>query len=246
MSTVKTYADAGQLAEAAAEHFVACAQAAVDARGRFSVALAGGSTPRAMYARLAQEDWVERVDWMVTHVFWGDERAVPQEDADSNYRMAKEVLLDHVPIPEQNVHRISGELAPAAAATQYEAALRRYFSSYTLADGPVTAKFDLVLLGMGEDGHTASLFPGSEIIREARHWVAAYYVEKLEAWRISLTPAAINAARQVTFIVQGREKAQRLQQVLYGPYQPDKLPAQIVRPAGRLLWMVDEAAAGLG
>ena len=173
---------------------------------------------------------------------------MPPDHADSNYRMAYETLLKHVPVPEKNIHRINGEMAPAAAASEYEAKLRQFFATGRKGDqGPVRARFDLLLLGMGEDGHTASLFPGAPAINEDRHWVAAYYVEKLQAWRISLTPVAINAARQATFLVAGAAKARRLNQVLYGAYQPMVLPAQVVRPdQGRLFWMVDEAATGRG
>ncbi|GAB4576251.1 MAG: 6-phosphogluconolactonase [Anaerolineae bacterium] len=243
MSMVRTVADASALAEAAAGHFALMAEEAIAKRGRFAVALSGGSTPRRMYERLAQPELAERIDWLRVHVFWGDERAVPPEHPESNYRMAHEVLLSRVPIPAQNIHRIRGELAPEEAAKTYEAELRQFFSR---DQRPVSSRFDLVLLGMGEDGHTASLFPGAAAINETDRWVVAYYVEKLQAWRITLTPVVLNAAAQVTFLVSGAEKAARLRQVLYGPYQPQALPAQIIRPAhGRLLWLIDEAAAGL-
>lgn len=248
MSMVKTLADPVSLTEAAAQHFVDCAQQAIEARGRFSVALSGGSTPRMLYRRLAQPDVADRIDWTLVHVFWGDERAVSPDHEDSNYRMAYDALLDHVPIPARNIHRISGEMAPTAAASEYEASLRQFFAmGRKSGSGPLRARFDLVLLGMGEDGHTASLFPGAAAITESRHWVVAYMVETLGVWRISLSPLAINAARQVTFLVSGQAKAKRLRQVLYGPHQPHNLPSQVVSPDdGRLMWLVDEAAAGRG
>jgi 6-phosphogluconolactonase len=248
MTDVQTYPDAENLTRAAAEHFLTLAGAAIAARGRFAVAFSGGSTPRATYALLATPELAAQVDWSCVHVFWGDERCVPPDHPDSNYRMAREALLDHVPIPAQNVHRIRGEVEPEEAAAEYERTLRTFFSPVPeerRAEPEQSAPhFDLVLLGMGGDGHAASLFPGSAALHERMRWVVAYYVDKLQAWRVTLTPVAINAAAQVTFIVSGVGKAKRLQQVLVGPYQPDVLPAQIVRPdGGRLLWLVDAAAA---
>jgi 6-phosphogluconolactonase len=241
MTDVQTYPDAENLTRAAAEHFFTLAESAIAARGRFAVAFCGGWTPRATYALLATPELAAQVDWSCVHVFWGDERCVPPDHPDSNYRMAREALLDHVPIPTQNVHRIRGEVEPEEAAAEYERTLRRFLSPPPEERG---AEFDLVLLGMGDDGHTASLFPGSTALHERMRWVVAYYVDKLQAWRVTLTPVAINAAAQVTFIVSGVGKAKRLQQVLAGPYQPDVLPAQVVRPdGGRLLWLVDAAAA---
>jgi len=171
------------------------------------------------------------------HVFWGDERCVPPEHPESNYRLAREALLDHVPLPLANIHRIHTEREPAQAAADYERTLRRFF-------GPGNApRFDLVLLGLGTDGHTASLFPGTPAVQEHERWVVAHYVPSLAAWRVTLTPAVLNAADQVTFLVAGAEKAGVLDRVLNGPCQPDVLPAQVVRPAGgSLLWLVDAAA----
>jgi len=235
MSEIRTYSDADHLARAAAEHFVTLASEAIAARGQFTVALSGGSTPRAAYALLAAED----VDWPRVHVFWGDERCVPPDHLDSNYRLAREALLDHVPLPVGNVRRIRGEINPEQAAADYERTLRSFFARHP--EEP-TACFDLILLGMGEDGHTASLFPGTAALNEQTRWVVAHYVDKLRAWRVTLTPVVINAAAQVTFIVSGAGKADRLREVLTGPYRPDALPAQIVRPTdGRLLWLTDEA-----
>jgi 6-phosphogluconolactonase len=249
MSEVKVYPDGASLAQAAAEHFVTWASEAVAARGLFTVALAGGSTPRSTYALLASADnkhpreSAPRVDWPRVHVFWGDERCVPPDHPDSNYRMAREALLEKVPIPAENVHRIRGELPPDQAAAAYRAELEPFLGA--------GGRFDLILLGMGADGHTASLFPGTAAIHERTRWVVAHYVrrqgrrpDKLSAWRVTLTPVVINGAAHVTFLVAGAGKAERLHQVLAGRYQPDVLPAQIVRPSdGQLLWLVDAAAA---
>ncbi len=250
LERIEVHADAERLAHAAADHFVSLAREAVANNGRFAVALAGGSTPRAAYMLLAGDEFATRVDWSLVHVFWGDERCVPPDHADSNYRMAREALLEHVPLPAENVHRIRGELEPAQAAAEYESALRAFFSPSAedwQANGEThIARFDLILLGMGDDGHTASLFPGTAAISEHKRWVMANFVEKLHTWRITLTPAVINAAANVTFVVSGSGKAERLRQVLTGPYQPDALPAQLVNPdRGRLRWLVDKAAAAL-
>jgi 6-phosphogluconolactonase len=237
MAEVKVYAEALALARAAAGHFVALSAQAVSAHGRFAVALSGGSTPKTMYSLLATPEFAARLDWTRVHIFWGDERCVPPEHPDSNYRMAREALLDHVPIPAGNVYRIHGELEPAEAADDYERTLQAFFTHRQ-------PRFDLILLGMGDDGHTASLFPGTAAIHEQTRWVVAHYVEKLRTWRVTLTPVVINAAANVTFVVAGAGKAECLSQVLTGPYQPDVLPAQIVRPAdGHLLWLLDADAA---
>jgi 6-phosphogluconolactonase len=243
LEAIEVYPDAAHLARAAANHFVTLAGEAIASRGRFAVALAGGSTPRAAYALLASDEYAPRVDWSRVQVFWGDERCVPPDHLDSNYRMACEALLDHVSIPEENVHRMRGELEPTQAAAEYEYVLGALFSASS-GDRKAELRFDLILLGMGDDGHTASLFPGTEAIHEQTRRVVAHYVKKLKAWRITLTPVVINAAANVTFLVSGSGKAERLSQVLTGPYQPDVLPAQIVNPdRGRLRWLVDAAAA---
>jgi 6-phosphogluconolactonase len=237
MADVRVFAGADDLARAVAEEFVELAATAIADRGRFVVALAGGSTPRTAYTLLASEPFVSRVDWSHVFFLWGDERCAPPDHSESNYRMAREALLDHVPVPERNVFRILGEEEPAQAADTYEDTLR------TLFDDPIP-RFDLVMLGMGVDGHTASLFPGTAAVHEAVRWVVAHRVEELDAWRVTLTPVVLNGAANVLFIVSGEGKAKRLREVLEGPFQPDVLPAQIVRPsAGRLVWMVDEAAA---
>jgi 6-phosphogluconolactonase len=237
--------NADVLMQAAAESFVRCAADAIRASGRFVVALSGGSTPKSLYALLATARYASRVDWPCVHVCWGDERCVPLGDPASNYRMAREALLDHVRVPEENVHRIHGEDEPAAAAAAYERDLRDFFRNPEGPPRPTAgARFDLVLLGMGDDGHTASLFPGMTALRETRRWVVAERVTAVSMWRVTLTPVVINAAAEVTFLVSGGEKAVMLRRVLEGPYEPDELPAQVVSPGdGRLRWLVDAAAA---
>lgn len=233
------------LMRTAAGRFVSAAAEAIKACGRFTLALSGGSTPKSLYALLATDPYASRVDWSRIHVFWGDERCVPPESPASNYRMACEALLDHVPVPEKNVHRIRGEDDPAAAAAAYERLLREMFRAPVGQPQTTTgARFDLVLLGMGEDGHTASMLPGSAAVRETCRWVMAEHVAAVPMSRVTLTPVVINAAAEVVFLVSGREKAATLRRVLEGPYQPDALPAQMIAPrAGRLRWLADAGAA---
>ena len=197
--------------------------------------LAGGSTPKAAYEILAR-DFAETVDWGRTHVFFGDERTVPPDHEDSNYRMAREALLDHVSIG--GVHRMRGELPPEEAAASYEDELRGFFG----AEEP--PRFDLVLLGIGEDGHTASLFPETSALEVTDRLVVANPVLKLDTTRITLTAPVLNAARAVIFLVVGGGKAEALKEILEGDADPRRYPAKLVRPEGNLIWMVDRAAAG--
>jgi 6-phosphogluconolactonase len=195
------------------------------------------------------EPLASQVDWSRVHILWGDERCVPPDHAESNYRMARETLLDRVPIPSAHVHRIHGEDDPEAAATRYEATLRAVLR--TPAGRPGTgsgARVDLVLLGLGVDGHTASLFPGSAAAREHTRWAMAEYSTAASMWRVTLTPAVLNAAAEILFLVSGSAKAGILNRVLEGPRRPGELPAQAIEPFnGRLRWFVDaEAAASLG
>lgn len=237
---IRRYRDGNQVAWAAAELFVDAAARSIHARGRFNVALAGGSTPRALYANLAVDPFRKQVDWPNVHLFWGDERCVAPDHADSNYHMARETLIDHVSIPAGNIHRMQGELEPEAAAKAYGLLLKDYFNNAK------SGGFDLVLLGMGEDGHTASLFPHTSVLNEMKHRCAAVYVDKLAAWRITLTATMINTAHQICFMVTGENKARTLRDVLRGPHQPDHLPAQSIHPvSGDIIWMVDEPAASL-
>jgi 6-phosphogluconolactonase len=218
---------------AAAGRIVAAASAAIAARGRFTIALSGGSTPRALFELLAADPYRAKVDWPHVEICFGDERCVPPDDPASNYRMARQALLDHVPA---RVHRMRGEDEPAAAAAAYERELRELFGT--------TPRFDLVLLGMGDNGHTASLFPGLRAVEERERWVVAEYVGEVSMWRLSVTPVVLNAAAEDLFLVAGADKASMLHRVLEGPRDPRALPAQVVAPAdGRLVWLVDAAAA---
>jgi len=233
------------LMHAAAELWVETAASAIGASGRFVVALSGGATPQRLYRLLATHPYASGMDWSRVHAFWGDERCVPPDDPASNYRMAREALLARVPIPAETVHRIRGEDEPDAAAAAYERGLRETFAT---PDGPPRlspgSRFDLVLLGMGEDGHTASLFPGTAALREPARWVRAVHPAEGSKARVTLTSAVINAGAEVAFLVSGRAKAATLRRVREGPFQPDALPAQIIAPrAGRLRWLVDADAA---
>ena len=229
---LEVHPDADALTQAAAAHFVEQAEQAIAARGRFVVALAGGETPRATYALLASRAFVARVDWLRVHTLWSDERCVPPSHRDSNYRMARAVLLSKIPILNTNVHRIRGELDPAWAAMAYESELEALL-------GP-DGRFDLVILGMGTDGHTASLFPGATALEEQTRWVVETYVEKSRTWRVTLTLPVINAARQVTFLVSGTDKAEALARIQAG----EPLPAGLVQPTeGKLTWLVDQQAS---
>jgi 6-phosphogluconolactonase len=243
MSDIQVAPDPTSFARMAAEHIAALAGEAITTNGRFTIALSGGNTPRPVYALLATAELAKQIDWASVQVFFGDERCVPPDHPESNYRMAKEALLDHVPLPPENVHRMRGEDDPTRAATEYGQELQRVFGGDP-DGGPPPAGFDLILLGMGDNGHTASLFPGTAAIHEQKRWVMAVYAEAVSMWRLTLTPAIINDATQVTFLVAGQAKADTLRQVLEGPYQPDLLPAQVVKPThGRLTWLLDQAAA---
>jgi 6-phosphogluconolactonase len=240
MMNVRVYPDVDLLKRAAAEHIIAICEAAMNTQGYFSIALSGGSTPKAVYELLTDKAFSRYMDWEHTHIFWGDERCVPPDHTESNFHMARLALLDNVPLPVTNIHRMKGEMEPAQAAIEYEQMLRQFFARRR--DGAV--RFDLVLLGLGDDGHTASLFPGTAALEETERLVLENYVEKLDTWRLTLTATAINAADRVTFLVSGKSKAEMLKQVLEGTEQPYELPAQLIQPiSGNLLWLLDEPAA---
>ncbi len=226
------------LFHAAAEEFVRAGKAAIRELGRFAVALSGGSTPKGLYSLLASEH--RDFDWSRTFLFFGDERHVPPNHPDSNYRMVNESLLTKIQIPAENVFRVKAENPDAAAAAlDYENQLRQFFQP----EPGEFPRFDLILLGMGPDGHTASLFPGSEGLKERSRWVIANWVEKFKTYRITLTFPVLNAAAEAVFLASGPDKADMVRQVLEGKNTPP-YPAQQVRPSnGRLLWMLDQAAA---
>lgn len=236
---MRTFADPAALTEGAAREVASVVQDTVARRGACTIALAGGSTPRGLYETLSAEPYRSAVDWSRIRVCWGDERCVAPDHPASNYAMARELLLSRVPIPEQAVHRIRGELAPARAVSEYDAALRR-------VTGEALPRLDLVLLGMGTDGHTASLFPDTPNLLGERRLVVATVAPAEPRNRVSLTLRALNAARVVLFLVQGWEKASTLRQVIEARQAESRsrLPAAHVRPDhGLLLWLVDRAAA---
>ena len=237
---VRVFDTLPELMQAAAEEVVRGAAAAVREHGRFTWALSGGSTPRDLYRLLASPLYRDRLPWSDIHVFWGDERHVPPGDADSNFRMAREAMLDAVPLPAANIHRIRAEEADAeVAAKAYETELRDFFH---LKPGE-WPRFDLILLGLGKDAHTASLFPGGEAVHERERMVVAPRVEAQNTFRITLTPPVLNNARLVAFLAAGDDKAEPLRAVLEGARDPSRYPAQIVE--GNRLWLVDRAAARL-
>jgi 6-phosphogluconolactonase len=241
---IRILAESADLYRAAAHEFARRAKRAVQAQGRFAVALSGGKTPRGLYAHLAGDQKLRgQVPWEKVHFFWGDERHVPPDHADSNYRMAYETLLSKVPVLSANIHRIPAEY-PAAepVARQYERTLRAFFR---LSAGPLP-RFDLVLLGLGTDGHTASLFPGTPALYEQHRLVVVNWVNRLGANRITLTAPVFNNASAVIFLVSGADKAPPLRALVAGRQEADALPAQLIRPiAGELVWLVDRAAARL-
>jgi 6-phosphogluconolactonase len=228
--------DADALMSAAALRVATLSEASIGRHGRFTWALAGGSTPRRLYSLLAQAPFISSVDWSRVEFFWGDERCVPPDHPDSNYRMARETLLDLIHPDPARVHRMRGEeKPPSAAVAAYEAELQDTFGLHAGSPPP---SFDLILLGMGADGHTASLFPHSPTLRETQRWVT---FDPMAA-RLTLTRPVLNAGAHVLFLVSGASKAARLKHVLAGP--DEGLPAQRIRPAhGRLEWLVDAAAA---
>ena len=233
---IKVFANAEELSRGAAEFFALQAKQAHAARGRFSVALSGGHTPERTYRLLSDPALREQVAWKHMHVFWGDERCVPADDPQSNQRLARETLLDRVPLPAAQIHPISCDHSAAEAAARYETLLRSFFP-----DQP--PYLDLVLLGLGENGHTASLFPDTAVLDEQQRWVAGLHVAGQDFERVTLTAPFINRAATVLFLVTGASKATVLQQVIQGPAAPRDLPAQLIRPlSGKLHWFIDQDA----
>lgn len=237
---IAVYPDTNTLSQQAAQFIVRLANESIVTRGRFSIALSGGSTPKVLYGLLGSEPYRDQIDWSKVDIFWSDERCVPPDSADSNYRMAREVLLSRVPLSPQQVHRMPADQPDRDAAAQaYTHEMRQSFGT---GDIP---HFDLIQLGMGPEGHTASLFPHQSSLHEQQRLVMYVNVPKPPPPRLTFTPPILNAARHVLFLVTGAEKADAVQAVLEGDYNPEEYPAQIVRPAsGEIVWMLDEAAAG--
>jgi len=250
------------LARRAAEEFVRLANLYVTENGRFSVVLSGGSTPKSLYTLLATPEFCNSIRWSQVYLFWGDERCVPPDHPDSNYRMAHEALISKVPIPKENIFRMKGERSPQDAADEYEQELIKYFNLteatltcfdlillglvikyFNLTEATLTC-FDLILLGLGEDGHTASLFPGSIALTETKHLVTAPYVEHLKTHRLTLTLPVLNNSAFIFFLVAGINKAPVLREVLQSESDENDFPAQKINPQkGKLVWFVDRAAA---
>jgi len=240
VQTVEVHRDRGALAAAAAEVVLSTAARSIAERGEFLLCLAGGRTPVDTYRLLASDESIRQLRWERTHVFFGDERCVPPEDDASNYGMAWKTLLTRLRrLPRDHIHRIEGEIAPLSAARAYQAELRSRLG--VARSGGPKGGFDLLLLGMGTDGHTASLFPFSK--DEPDRWVSASRHPVDGSWRVTLTPTVLNAAQSVRILVAGRDKSQRLAEVLRSPPRPAALPVQRIHPTGDLRWMVDAAAA---
>ncbi len=238
VGTLFIYDTPPEVAKALADFFIEHAATAIGARGRFVVALAGGSTPKATYALFTQPPYCDAIDWDAVAFYFGDERCVPPDDDQSNYKMALETFLGPMGIADEAVHRMHGEDDPQQAALAY----RREIAE-TLGEEPV---FDLVMLGMGPDGHTASLFPGEDPLTEDEERVRAVYAASHNQWRLTLTPSLLNATRALAFAVTGAEKAKTLAAVREGPRDPLRYPAQIICPPDEsiFVWLVDRAAAG--
>ena len=236
---IRLFADSKSLAEGAADYFVQQAHSAVKARRCFSVLLAGGETPRQMYEMLAEPHFINRVPWAHIHFFWGDERCVPIKDARSNARMAHDTLLDHLPLLPGQIHHVPFTFSPRVAAKAYQDDMETFFEG-------VQPRFDLALLGLGEDGHTASLFPGSEALNEKEHWTAVVRKPDEDFSRVTLTAPILNQARATLFLVTGIRKAQVVREIFGNEPPPWKYPVQLIHPEeGEVQWFIDGDAASL-
>ena len=241
-SEISVLEDSAVLSREAAEILVRCIAEVLGKGPHFSISLSGGSTPKTLFSMLVEDDlFKNKIPWDKIHFFWGDERHVPPQDAQSNYRMAYETMLAKALVPPENIHGMPTEQSDAGkVAADYEQELKKFFR---LKAGELPV-FDFNLLGIGPDGHTASLFPGTEALHEQRRLVVANWVEKFQTYRITLTAPVLNNADTIVVLVSGKEKAEILQRILEGEYQPDLLPSQLIRPKqGRLVWLVDQAAA---
>lgn len=241
-TNIRIHATRGLAMRAFASQFAQIGERAINARSRFTVALTGGSTPREPYRLISTDEFARQINWAQTHVFQIDERAVPLEHADNNGRMIKDMLLNHVPLPIPNTFRVQSQHPPQKAADDYEAAMKKFFTGRL---GMSIPKFDLIVLGLGEDGHVASLFPGTAALTENERWAVANHVPRLDSWRVTLTYPVINAAANIIFLVLGEEKAAVVKQALTPPQTPaDAIPAHLVR-AAQVWWILDQPAASL-
>ena len=228
---------------AVAGWIVECIAETLKKQERFTWVLSGGNTPKALYQLLSDTPYREKIDWEKLHIFWGDERDVPFNDSRNNAKMAYETLLNHVPIPATQIHIMQTEnISPEKSAEKYEKILREYFP--TQAPDSRLPTFDLVLLGMGDDGHVLSLFPGTAVVHEEKAWVTSLFLESQNMYRITLTKTIVNKSKHIAFLTTGANKALALKEVLEGHHNPDLYPSQEIKPEnGELLWFVDEAAA---
>jgi 6-phosphogluconolactonase len=241
------------LSQHVAEWMVDDIRKTLQLQDRFTIALSGGSTPKKLNLLLASDQFKNKIDWQKLHVFWGDERYVPFNDDRNNAKMAFDTLLDHVPVPGSQIHIMRTDIDPEESAKEYESILREYFpgaASYRLqAASDLTSHvsrfttFDLVLLGLGDNAHTLSLFPGEEVIREKDHWVRSVFVKEINMQRITLTAPLVNLSKSIAFLVSGQDKAEAVFHILSDNYDPDRYPAQVIKPVnGELFWFLDEAA----
>ncbi|MHC4268520.1 MAG: 6-phosphogluconolactonase [Planctomycetota bacterium] len=233
---IHIYPNKEKLVAATTERVVGSIEKVIKENGLCNMALAGGNTPGGVYSMLAANPYQDRLDWSRLHLFWGDERMVSPEHQDSNFRMVRETLLDHVAIPDDNVHRIHGEIAPEQAAEEYASLLNDHFK--TNLPG-----FDIILLGLGEDGHTASLFPETDAVEECEQHAVAVFVPRFDSWRVTLTLPVLNAAREIYFLVSGRSKSDIMQRIMSIKQPSKEFPATMVDPVnGELHWMLDSDA----
>ncbi|MEP6795433.1 MAG: 6-phosphogluconolactonase [Saprospiraceae bacterium] len=236
---VEIFRDADKLTEAAADYIVSVGQEAININGRFVISLSGGHTPEKLFTLLSTPAFRKKLDWKKTFFFWGDERCVPLDDERNNAHQAKLIWLDHMPVPPAHIHRIPVNLPPQDAAIAYQHDIEVFFGSHP-------KRFDLMLLGLGENGHTASLFPGTPVVHDKDEAVREVYVEEEKLFRVTMTAPLINEARHILFLVTGKNKAIVLEKILNTPFQPDLYPAQLIKSVeGELRWYVDTAAASL-
>jgi len=229
--------DSDQLSKRVAEWMVDFIHQTLKKQDRFVIALSGGNTPKKLYRLLASENYTDKIDWKKIHFFWGDERYVPFTDERNNAKMAFDTLLNHVPVDKSNVHIMRTDIAPDESAAAYEKLLHEYFYHKKHS-------FDLVFLGLGDNAHTLSLFPGYDIVHEKEKWVSSFYLEEQKTYRITLTAPIVNKSSRIAFLVTGSDKAASLYNVVYGEHDPDLYPAQLIQPFnGELYWFTDAAAA---
>lgn len=234
---LKIFESADDMNEAVANFILQLAKASVRQRGRFVLSISGGETPKALYSLLSKTPYSTNVPWGKTYVFWGDERCVPEDDENNNAHMAKTILFNNIDIPSSNIFPVSTHMPPAEAARTYEETIKIFF-------GHAVPSFDLILLGLGEDGHTASLFPGTDVVHEKSRFVKEVFVETQQLFRVTMTAPLINKAQHIAFLVTGENKSDILNAVINGDYQPEKYPAQLIKPEqGKTYWYADLKAA---